>query len=108
MKKITFILITTGLLLMLYPMQAISENPNKTENTTLVVPDPPESAEASALLVRLDEINAMDKSGMKSAEKRVLRKEVRSIKQKLTELGGGVYISVGAVIIILLLIIILL
>ena len=50
----------------------------------------------------------MDKTALKSAEKRELRKEVRSIKKEISNLGGGVYISVGAIIIILLLLIILL
>lgn len=66
------------------------------------------SAKANALLIRLDGINAMDKSTMTSSEKKQLRKEVRSIKNQLGEIGGGVYISVGALIIIILLLIILL
>lgn len=69
---------------------------------------PVESPEAKVLLTRLDEIKAMDRSKLNSSEKKQLRKEVRSIKKELKELGGGVYLSVGAVIIILLLLIILL
>lgn len=49
----------------------------------------------------------MDKSNLNSSDKRILRKEVRSIKQQLKEMSGGVYISAGALIIILLLLIIL-
>ena len=70
-----------------------------------------ESAEASkahALLLRLDEINAMDKSKLSSSEKKELRQEVRSTREKLRETGGGVYLSVGAIIIIVLLLILLL
>lgn len=67
-----------------------------------------ESPEAVALLARLDEIKAIDKSALSSAEKKELRKEVRAIKSQLNAIGGGVYISVGAIIIILLLLIILL
>jgi hypothetical protein len=69
---------------------------------------PAESAEAKALTLRLDEINAMDKSELKASEKKNLRKEVRSINHNLKTIGGGVYLSVGAVIIIVLLLIILL
>jgi hypothetical protein len=68
----------------------------------------PSSAEAKALTLRLDEINAMDKSELKASEKKNLRKEVRSINHNLKTIGGGVYLSVGAVIIIVLLLIILL
>lgn len=70
--------------------------------------NPAHQAEADKLVSRLNEIDAMDKSGMKAGEKKALRKEVRSIKQRLGDLGSGVYVSVGALIIILLLLIILL
>jgi hypothetical protein len=50
----------------------------------------------------------MDKSNLNSSEKRVLRKEVRSIKKELTAMGNGIYISVGAILIIILLLVILL
>ena len=70
---------------------------------------PPESAYANTLIARLDEINTMDKSNLRSSEKRKLRKEVRSIKRELKAVsGGGVYLSVGAIIIIILLLILLL
>jgi hypothetical protein len=80
--------------------------------TDLVVPTASTLALADAhkaqeLSKRLDEINAMDKSDMKRAEKRQLRTEVKAINQELKELGGGVYLSVGAVIIIILLLILL-
>jgi len=56
---------------------------------------------------RLHEIKDMDKSKLSSSEKRELRKEVKEIKDAVKSRGGGIYLSVGAVIIILLLIIIL-
>ncbi|NNL40596.1 MAG: hypothetical protein HKO75_12105 [Flavobacteriaceae bacterium] len=49
----------------------------------------------------------MDKSDLKRAEKKALRKEVRAIKTQLRTTGNGIYISAGALIIILLLIILL-
>ena len=60
-----------------------------------------ELAEAKILLVRLDIINAMDKTDFSVTEKRDLRKEARSIKGQLKELRGGRYIPVGALILIL-------
>lgn len=69
---------------------------------------PTESAAATVLVNRLHEIDAMDKTAMKGAEKRALRKEVRSINKELKTMADGVYLSVGAIIIIILLLIILL
>lgn len=64
--------------------------------------------QAEVLTLRLNEIKSLDKSAMSKAEKKILRKEVRAINNALAKNGGGVYLSVGAVIIILLLLIILL
>jgi hypothetical protein len=65
-------------------------------------------AESEALLVRLEEINEMDKSDLTRSEKKELRKEVREIDKTLALNGGGVYLSVGAIIIVILLLILLL
>ncbi len=75
--------------------------------TRKVTTETPESAaRAKILLNRLEEIKALDKSKLTSAEKKQLRNEVKSSKKELDELGGGVYISVGAIILILVLLII--
>jgi len=94
------------MLLAFYP----NETKAVTEPTpsTLVTEKPAESARAKALLLRLDEIKAMDKSNLKSSEKKVLRKEVRAIKHELQTMGPYVYVSVGAAVLIILLIVILL
>ena len=63
--------------------------------------------EASILVLRLDEINTIDKSSMSSAEKKELRTEVKSIEKQLRTSNGGIYLSGGAIIIIVILIIIL-
>ena len=67
-----------------------------------------QSAQANALMLRLDEIKALDKSNLTSSEKKKLRKETRSIKSELKALSGGVYISAGALILILILLVVLL
>lgn len=100
MKKLTYSLLTIGLL-------SITPTNLKADNTP-VKPPVETSAESTVLLNRLDEINEMDKSELKHAEKKVLRKEVRSIEKQLKQNNGGVYLSVGAIIIIILLLIILL
>lgn len=106
MKKIILTAMAAFFMLSFIPTQTeAAVAPAKvsiTDNETV------ESPEAEALLARLDEIKAIDKSAMSSAEKRALRKEVRAIKSELNSVGGGVYISVGAAIIIILLLIILL
>lgn len=69
---------------------------------------PVENPQAQALLSRLEQIKAVDKTQLTSPEKKDLRKEVRSIKKELKTMDQGVYLSVGAIIIIVLLLILLL
>ena len=89
------------------PLQS-SAATKATAPTAMVATTPVEATEAKALLLRLDEIKAMDKSNMSASEKTGLRKEVRSIKHNLRAISGGVYLSVGAIILIVILLIILL
>jgi hypothetical protein len=106
MKKLVICLMMTCLSLTLIPLQLNAAT--KTEPSSVPAPKPVESAEVKALELRLTEINAMDKSKMKSAEKKTLRKEVKTINHKMHDIGGGVYLSVGAVILIVILLIVLL
>lgn len=57
---------------------------------------------------RVEEIRDMDKSELSKDERKALRKELRELKQKANAMGGGVYLSVGAIIIIILLLILIL
>ena len=70
----------------------------------------PESREAHAteLKNRLEEIREIDRTDLNSAEKKALRREVRAIKKELAAIGGGVFLSVGAILLIALLLILLL
>ena len=106
MKKIAFCLIASCMLLAFQPLQ--SKAATTTAPSSLVVSKTTEAAEAKTLILRLNEINSMDKSNLNSSEKKSLRKEVRAIRHHLRESSGGIYLSVGAVIIIILLLIILL
>ena len=105
MKKLTVYLMMMVLSLsaLATPMIAAEKTPTTIANNTKEVP-----AEVKIMLSRLDEIKAMDKSSLKSSEKKALRKEVRAIKSELRSTGNGVYFSVGAIIIIILLLILLL
>ena len=97
------------MLLAFHPFQSNAATTKATATVTVSKSaNEAEAAQAKVLMLRLNEINAMDKSTLNSSEKKNLRNEVRSIKDQLKDLGDGIYISVGAVIIILLLLIILL
>ena len=107
MKKFSLYILTALLLLSIFPIQlkaVVEPNP-----VPMTATKPDESAEVKAILTRLDEINAMDKSLLKAPEKKELRKEVRAIKKEMKEMSSrGVYISVAGIIIIVLLLILLL
>jgi hypothetical protein len=57
---------------------------------------------------RVEEIKAMDKSELSRVEKKALKSELKNLKQEARAIGGGVYLSVGAIIIIILLLILIL
>jgi hypothetical protein len=106
MKKLTLCVMAVFLSLTFMPTQLKAAT--GTSTLTMVETKTVESAKASVLTARLDEIKAMDKTTLNSSEKQQLRKEVRSIKGQLSDMGGGVYLSVGAILLIALLLIILL
>lgn len=81
---------------------------NATTTDPSIKTTPIETPELKAMVSRLNEIDKMDKSGLSRAERKALRKEVRSIKDNVREVGGGVYISVGALLLAIILLIILL
>jgi hypothetical protein len=64
--------------------------------------------EVAAMQVRVKEIMAMDMSKMSAEERKSLRQELKGMKKEAKDIGGGVYISVGALILIIVLLIILL
>ena len=72
-------------------------------NTTTPAP-----VNLNALLLRLNEIKNMDKSNLSSSEKKALRKELRTMKHQARNSGGGVYLTIGALLIVIVLLILLL
>jgi hypothetical protein len=108
MKKIIFCLAVMVLSLTVLPLQSFGSTTEETSSKSVTKPpERTESAEAKALAGRIDEIKAMDMSNMKSAEKKDLRKEVRSMKREYKAVSGGVYISAGLLIVILIILIVL-
>ncbi len=67
-----------------------------------------DAAIASQMMVRLNEIQSMDKTNLSPSEKKELRKELNQMKKQAGELDKKVYLSVGAIIIIILLLILIL
>ena len=106
MKKIIFCLVVAFLSLTFLPLQSFAATTE--EPTSIPATKPAESAEAKALELRLNEINSMDKTKLKSEDKKNLRKEVKSIKHNLKAIGSGVYLSGAAIILIVILLIVLL
>jgi hypothetical protein len=106
MKKIVFCLMAAVLSLTFIPLQASATSSEPTTTLPAPAPTPAEAAKILSLETRLKEIDAMDKSELKAAEKKDLRKEVKAIKHELRAIGGGVYLSAGAVILILVLLVI--
>ncbi|MDO8367081.1 MAG: hypothetical protein Q7T20_09805 [Saprospiraceae bacterium] len=106
MKKSILCITAAFLLFSFAPMQMnASTVPDPIIATSSVAPEP---TATDALVARLNEIKATDKSTLSASERRDLRKESRSIKREIKQSSGGVYLSVGAIILIVVLLIILL
>jgi len=103
MKKLIVTIAAALLLVAFTPIQSKASEKNPTSISSTAT----ESAEVKALINRVNEINAMDRSAMSKAEKKELRKELRSIKREVNDHshGGTVYISGGVILLIILLII---
>ena len=97
-KKIIPILLMAFCVSFVTPTFAGKVTPVKTEV--------PKEVRAQQIEHRLIEIKNMDKNNLSKAEKRELRKEVKSLKKEARH--AGIYLSVGAIIIIVLLLILLL
>lgn len=106
MKKLIVSLFTGVLLLIMIPAQA--KDAAKRTATSSISATNIESLEVSALVARVNEINAMDKSSLTASERKEIRMELRSVKKEVNRRGGDVvYISGGLLVLIIVLIIIL-
>jgi hypothetical protein len=108
MKKLTVYAMTFGLFLLAIPIQlnaaTLDSNPVAADSTALVG-----AALVNTLTIRLDEIALIDRTNLRPAERRELRREVRSINKQLKAANsGGVYVSVGALLVVIILLILLL
>jgi predicted PurR-regulated permease PerM len=104
MKKITLSLLTLVMIVIMSPVQA-SEITRPVTTSALSTTDF-ETAEIKALIARVDEIKAMDKSSLSSSERKALRKEMRQMKRTVNHTHGStVYVSGGLILLIVLVII---
>lgn len=106
MKKYTFYTMTILLFLSIMPSQLRAKtNVNAISySTKKTIVSAEATAEANAIITRLNEIKALDKSNLTANEKQQLRREVRTLNTKVKKLNGGVYFSAGALVVILLLV----
>jgi hypothetical protein len=91
---------------LLFAMCISLVSPVIASNNTPVPTETPKEALKNKIETRLMEINKMDKSNLTRADKKELRKEVKSLKKEAR--NQGIYLSVGAIIIIILLLILIL
>lgn len=112
MKKLIYSLsLTVAMTLALYSTSVNAstvsgKDPVKTEEsmTTEQI-----NARVKDIQRRVEEIKSMDKSHLTKQERKDLRKELKEMKKEANAItGGGVYLSVGAIIIIILLLILIL
>lgn len=104
MKKIIFGLMTVGLLLTFQTQ--ITKAADVSASSSVVLTKTEETVRTKeALLLRLHEIKAMDKSKMNSSEKLALRTEVRSIQYYYHHHYG--YYSLTFLVLVVLLVVIL-
>ncbi len=99
MKKIAICILAIVLSFTFNPLSLNAQEPVRTEKA-------PDAEQARHLINRLEEIKKLDVRTMKPNEKKAIRKEIKQIRTKLHSIGGGVYISAGALILILILLII--
>lgn len=74
----------------------------------ITMTDAQKEAKLQAIKDRVEEIKAMDKSQLSKEQKKELKTELKTMKAQARGLGGGIYLSVGAIIIIILLLILIL
>ncbi|NQU32822.1 MAG: hypothetical protein HQ521_06270 [Bacteroidetes bacterium] len=102
MKKLFIGLVAAFSLFAFQPLMANSA----IEATPSSLVDPSPTNTSKELIERLDEIKDIDKTELSPSEKKVLRKEVRYIKDKLDH-SGPIYISGATILLIVILIILL-
>lgn len=100
MKKLAYFLSVMFLFTAFAPA-AMAKSPTK-EKAELTVE---EQTRLDEIETRVAEIQSMDFRDLNSEERKEVRNELKELKKEARAVGGGVYLSVGAIIIILLILI---
>ena len=103
MKKKIYFLATAIVLSLASP--AVMAKESKPVETPLTEQ---QQARLKTIENRVLEIKTMDKSSLTRQERKDIRNELQEMKKEAKAVGGGVYLSVGAIIIIILLLILIL
>ncbi|MGI4751374.1 MAG: hypothetical protein ACRYFB_12140 [Janthinobacterium lividum] len=74
----------------------------------ITLTDAQKEVKLQAIKDRVEEIKAMDKSQLSKEERQELKTELKTMKTQAHAIGGGIYLSVGAIIIIILVLILIL
>lgn len=86
-----------------------NEKAGKDLKTEMSLTEEQKAQRVTEIKRRVEEIKAMDKSHLSRQERKELRKELKEMKSEARAItGGGVYLSVGAIIIIILVLILIL
>ena len=108
-KKIYLIGLTLFLCLAAFSSRAAgpaSHAPTKDDIANMTVEQ--KQARIEEIKLRVEQIKAMDKSQLTREQRKDLRSELRADRREARMIGGGVYLSVGAIIIIILVLILIL
>ena len=103
MKKFAYYLSLMFFLAAFAPAAMANDNKPATDKTQLTAE---QQAKLSEIEGRVAEIKAMDCTEMTSVARKEVKNDLRELKNEAMRVGGGVYISVGAIILILILILI--
>ncbi|MGB4773963.1 MAG: hypothetical protein WBP45_02210, partial [Daejeonella sp.] len=102
MKKKIYLLATAMMLMLTAPSVTMAKDAKPEPKTEMTAE---QKLRLEQITSRVEEIRSMDKSKLSRQERKELRKELREMKKQANSMGGGVYLSVGAIIIIILLLI---
>lgn len=107
MKKIIcFLSFSLLLCLATFNSKAAATNNTVTNKEAITNMTPAEKqARIAEITTRVNEIRNMDKSNLTKTDRKALRTELKALKVESRGLGGGVYLSIGAIIIIVLVLI---
>jgi len=111
MKKKFYLLATMLLCFVAFNSNAatVTDNNNATSKEAAANMTPQQKeVRLEEINARVQEIKAMDKSQLTKEDRRELRDELKSMKKESRAMGGGIYLSVGAIIIIILVLILIL